>query len=132
MTMPNWWGAIAVLGFATGAPACHHGQGAVQDAPPPSGNTLVPLEVESHYWGDVVIFLVSGGSRERLGMVTAMSKGTFSFPYRRLTAGGSTQLYAYPIGGAPGVLTDPLQVQPGQTISWTLEGDLARSSLAVY
>ena len=105
-----------------------------QEAPEPQldPNTPVPVEVENHYQGDVVIYLVQGSHRQRLGMVTALSKATFSFPWSRLQISGINRLLAYPIAGARAFASEPLYLQPGQSISSTLESDLDRSSLAVY
>jgi len=122
------WAAAVALAAVTGG--CHSRSSSDRVAPDP--NAPVPVEVESHYWGDVVIYLVHGSARQRLGLVTAMGTATFTFPYRRLSPGGSTRLYAYPIAGARGLTSEPLNVQPGQTINWTLEGDLDRSSLTVW
>jgi hypothetical protein len=98
----------------------------------PDPNAQVAVEVESHYQGDVIIYLVQGSQRDRLGTVTALSRAEFSFPYRRLQTSSNTRLMAYPLAGAQAYLSDPLLVQPGQYVSWTLESDLGRSSLAVY
>jgi hypothetical protein len=103
-------------------------------APEPEAdpNTPVVVDVENHYQGDVVIYLVQGSQRQRLGMVTALSTASFSFPWSRLQVSGSNRLLAYPIGGAGAHASEPLYLQPGQSIKWTLESDLDRSSLAVY
>jgi hypothetical protein len=93
---------------------------------------MVSVEVESHYQGDIIVYLVQGDQRQRLGTVTALSKAEFSFPYRRLQMSSSTRLMAYPLAGAQAYLSEPLLMQPGQWVSWTLESDLDRSSLAVY
>jgi hypothetical protein len=100
--------------------------------PSPGLDAEVSLEVENHNWNDVVIYLLRGGQPERLGMVTAHSTGTFVFPYRRLSASGNSRLSAYPIGGGSAFNSETLLVQPGQSIKWTLETDLSRSSLVVY
>ena len=124
----TWRGLIllAVVG------ACHSKGEAPGTEPKADPNTPVLLEVENHYQGDVVIYLMRGNQRDRLGMVTALSKATYTFPYRRLGLTGNTRLLAYPIAGRSAYASDPLLVQPGQSISWTLEGDLDRSSLAVW
>jgi hypothetical protein len=93
---------------------------------------MVPIEVESHFMGDVVIYLVRGSDRQRIGMVTALSTAEFSIPWRRLTSSEGNRLLAYPIAGRAAYASDPLVLQPGQSIKWTLESDLNRSSLAVY
>ncbi|MDQ3137077.1 MAG: hypothetical protein M3Q93_05770 [Gemmatimonadota bacterium] len=95
-------------------------------------NTPVLVEVENHYQGDVIIYLSQGAQRQRLGMVSALSSAEFSFPWRRLSLSGTSRLVAYPIAGSQTHSSDQLHVQPGQSISWTLEGDLDRSSLSVW
>jgi hypothetical protein len=95
-------------------------------------NAEVALEVESHSWSDIVIYLVRGGNTERLGTVGALNTETFVFPYRRLGPGADVRLRAYPIGGPAAFTSEALLVQPGQWIKWTLESDLSRSLLGVY
>jgi hypothetical protein len=108
---------------------CRHG-GADEPAPVDM-DAAVPVQVENHYHGDVVIYLVVGTQRMRLGTVTALGSGEFSFPWRRLQGSGTTRLLAHPIA-AGSFASDPLLVQQGQSITWTLESDLERSSLTVY
>ena len=122
--------ALAGLLLLAALEACGSKDPTLSTAPDP--NTKVQVEVENHYMGDVVIYLVHGSDRQRLGMVTALSSAEFSFPWRRLGVSSSSRLLAYPIAGASAYASDPLQVQPGQWIKWTLESDLDRSSLAVY
>ena len=109
--------------------ACRH-QGEPTMAPDPDRTVLV--EVASHFQGDVVIYLLRGSQKERLGLVTALSNAAFTFPYRRLGSTGSSRLLAYPIAGSSAETSDPLNIQEGQSVKWTLEGDLSRSSLVVY
>ena len=105
---------------------------ASDDAPPgvdPSATVLV--HVENHFRGDVIVYLVVGTQRVRLGTVTALRSEEFTFPWRRLQGSGVTRLLAHPLA-ARSFASDPLSVQPGQSISWTLESELERSSLTVY
>ncbi len=95
-------------------------------------NAEIALEIESHNWSDIVIYLVKGSSTERLGMVGALNTETFVFPFRRLGIGGDVRLRADPIGGPESFTSENLYVQPGQWIKWTLENDLTRSFLGVY
>jgi hypothetical protein len=92
----------------------------------------IVVEVESHHWSDIVIYLMNGNQSERLGMVSGLSSKQFVFPFRKLTSGGTARLRAYAVGGAGSITSEDLLVQPGQWIKWTLESDLARSSLAVH
>lgn len=120
------WGVTLAAGIA----GCRH-RGT--EAPAPADrDAAVIVEVENHYYGDVVIYLARGGQRQRLGMVTALSTAEFKFPWRQLSLTGTSRLVASPIAGARSYSSDPLYVQPGQSISWTLESDLGRSSLSVF
>ena len=123
-------GALAGLLLLALAGACRPKGAAPSAQPDPDATVLV--QVDNHYMGDVVIYLVRGSQRQRLGMVTALSTAELSFPWRRLTGSSSYRLLAYPIAGVSAYASDPLLVQPGQWIKWTLESDLNRSSLAVY
>ena len=115
----------------SGATACRP-KSDEPSTPAPDPETPVLVEVESHFQGDVTIYLVRGNLRQRLGLVTALSSEAFSFPWRRVTSGGNNRLMAYPIAGAASYLSDPFDLQAGQWIKWTLMADLGRSSLAVY
>jgi hypothetical protein len=97
----------------------------------PDQNAETVLEVESHHWNDVVIYLMNGSQAERLGTVGGVSSNRFSFPYRHIASGGRLRLRAHPIGGTS-FTSEDVVVQPGQSVKWILESDLKRSSLAIY
>jgi hypothetical protein len=91
----------------------------------------VGVEVESHNWSDITIYLVTEGLPQRLGMVRALGSATFSFPAVRLNTSGDVRLRALPVAGRP-FTSETILVTPGQTITWRLENDLDTSSLSVY
>jgi hypothetical protein len=92
----------------------------------------IPVEIENHHWSDIVIYLMDGTQSQRLGTVAGLSTKRFGFPYRKLTTGGNVRLRAYAVGGSGSTTSEDLRVQPGQSVKWTLESDLARSSLSVF
>jgi hypothetical protein len=93
--------------------------------------TQVLVEVESHNWSDITVYLVAGGLPQRLGMVMALGSATFDFPSHRLNNSSGVRLRALPVAGRP-FTTETILVLPGQVITWTLENDLAASSFSVY
>lgn len=100
----------------------------------PAGDRLkstVWVEVESHNWNDVTVYLIAGGLPQRLGMVTALGKGSFGFPSQRLNTGGGVRLRALPVAGRP-FTSETILVLPGQVITWTLENDIDASNFSVY
>jgi hypothetical protein len=88
------------------------------------------VEVESHNWNDITVYLLAGGLPQRLGMVTAMGKGSFDFSSQRLNTAG-VRLRALPVAGRA-FTSETILVLPGQVISWTLENDIDASSFSVY
>jgi hypothetical protein len=105
-----------------------HHRGAPEDRAQP---TKVSVEVESHNWSDITVYLLSGGLPQRLGMVTALGEASFDFPSQRLNTSGGVRLRALPVAGQP-FTSEAILVLPGQVISWTLENKLDASSFSVY
>jgi hypothetical protein len=122
----------AALFFSLASLACHHHHPDDTADAAPDPNTPVLVEVDSHFQGDVVIYLLRSGQRERLGMVSGLGNAAFTFPFRKLGNSGSTRLLAYPIAGDAAYASDALYIQPGQSLKWTLEADLSRSHLVSY
>ena len=88
--------------------------------------------VENHHWSDVIVSVVHDGVVERIGLATAVKNSTFIIPIRRLGTSGLMRLRGHPVGSPEDHTTDAFLIQPGQQIEWTLESDLARSSVAVH
>jgi hypothetical protein len=91
----------------------------------------VGVEVESHNWNDITVYLITAGLPQRLGMVRALGSATFEFPAQRLNTNGDVRLRALPVAGRA-FTSETILVMPGQVITWRLENDLAASSLSVY
>jgi hypothetical protein len=132
MVRPTWAARTAGLFLLVALTVLGCRKRDAETRPAPDPNTPVPVQIESHFMGDVTIYLVRGSLRQRLGMVTALGSAEYTFPWRWLSQSGTSRLMAYPIAGARAQLSDPLILQPGQWIKWTLEADLDRSSMAVY
>jgi hypothetical protein len=102
-----------------------------KDTPSP-GNSEILLEVENHHWSDVVVYLMNGSQSQRLGMVGAVSTDNFVFSDRKLATSGKLRLRADPIGGQASFTSEDVLIQSGQSLKWTLESDLRRSTLAIF
>ena len=92
----------------------------------------VLLVVTNHHFLDVTIYLDHDGQRTRLGTVTAVSSEDFRLPWRLLRASRQFRLFGEAVGSSEAVITEALTIQVGQSIEWTLEHDLRRSSVGVY
>jgi hypothetical protein len=91
----------------------------------------VSVEVESHNWSDITVYLLAGGLPQRLGMVTALGNASFDFPSQRLNTSAGIRLRALPVAGRA-FTSETILVLPGQVITWTLENKLDASSVSVY
>ena len=110
--------------------ACYHGH-SIGAAAAESGNTgSITVRVVNRAWLDVTIYLLQGTHRDRIGIATASSTSTFQILLRQLSA-GELRLYGDPVGSRQGVRSEPLRAQDGDVVTWTLEDDLARSTIDV-
>lgn len=93
--------------------------------------STVVVDIESHNWNDITVYLLAGGLPQRLGMVSALGEASFDFPSHHLNTSGGVRLRALPVAGRP-FTSDAILVLPGQVITWTLENNLDASSYSVY
>jgi hypothetical protein len=124
-------GMLGTCVVLSSLPACGLFSSRNSESAASSRNAEVSLEVESHHWSDIVIYLMNGGQSQRLGMVSGVSSEQFVFSYRQLATGGKVRLRAYPVGGQGSFTSEDVLIQPGQSIKWILESDLSRSSISV-
>lgn len=93
------------------------------------------LAVDNNNWQNVTIFVQHDGLVSRLGMVTTARRAVFRIE-QFIGAMGELRVIAEPTAGGrsnfvPSMRSERIVVRPGQTISFTLESDLARSSFDV-
>jgi hypothetical protein len=121
-----WIGAAAaVLG------ACSHRHSDEGEAAPAVDQGWT-LTIINHHWLDVSIYVTTDGQRSHVGFVTATQTVSFDMPARTIAAGRLITLVADPVGGPRSVQSERLAVQGGQSVEWTLEHGLERSTVAVY
>ncbi len=91
------------------------------------------LVVENSNWSDMVIYLVRGASRARLGSVTSM--GTAKFRITDGMAGGSfgeLRIMADPIGSDRTYTSPVINIVPGSQVELRLQNNIQISSFSVY
>ncbi|MBI4419999.1 MAG: hypothetical protein HY560_04170 [Gemmatimonadetes bacterium] len=72
--------------------------------------------VQNDNWLDVVVYVVRGGARFRLGQVTSVQSAVFEVPSAALGATSDLYLLADPIGSNYPYATDQIMIAPGHTI----------------
>ncbi len=121
---------VLTAALVLGPGACAPGLGGGSAAPTPTSEVL--FQVNNHNWSDVTVYLMSGGARTRLGMVTSMNQRIFKVPGGLLTTTADIRLLLDPIGSTRGYLTEPIMVSPGQTVEMNVENNLRLTSWAVW
>jgi hypothetical protein len=98
----------------------------------PGRDTPVSVEVENHNWSDMVIYLDRGQLSQRLGTVGTLHTEIFTFSYLQLGSTGNARLRADPVGNLRSFSSEQINIQPGQSLKWTIENDIDRSFLSAY
>ncbi len=122
--------AIVTLLAVTG---CHRARTGAPATPAEVEFTQpVKLDVINHNWLDVTVYVVYGSQRTRLLTVTATQGGSAIVPLHALRPTGEIRLLAHAVGDPSPFLSEPIAARSGMTISWTLESDLKKSSVAIW
>jgi hypothetical protein len=119
--------AVASLLLALVAAGCHRGGFANA---PEGTQGAVGLVVQNQNFYDMDLYVVSEGLATRIGDVTGNSTGRFTldpsfFPTNEL------RIIATPVGGNGRASSGPLNVSPGQTITFTIASVLRQSSATI-
>ncbi len=91
----------------------------------------VVVVVENRNWQDVTVYALRGGARVRLGTVTTYHTETFVMK-SEMTRSVEFRLLADPIGSLETYQSDPVRIEPGDQIRWTLTADLDHSFIFVF
>ena len=87
-----------------------------------SQDSPVQIAVENNAYLDMHVYVIySGGLSRSLGMVTGLSKRTLVIPRQVIHTHSEIQLFADPIGGNQGYLSETMFASPGERIRFTIQ-----------
>lgn len=92
----------------------------------------VTVQAENRRIDDVVVTLVRDGVPQRLGLVTAQTRGTFQVPWAGVANAGRVRLVARPVAGRRAFVSEQLLLRPGSEVSVSLTPVLGQSAIRVY
>lgn len=118
-------GALLLVGSAAGCASLTGGRSAAASA-----GDGVSVVVTNDNWQDATIYAVGVGPSVRLGTVTSMKTERFRVPPGAMGP-GTVQLRAELLGSSAARTTDPIMIQPGEAVYWTIQNYLPLSSYAV-
>lgn len=118
-----------VLGVAVLGGGCATRGGAER---PSERSESATVHVQNHNWSDMHLYVFAGGQRFSLGLMTSNTSREFELPRAAFGAARNLVFIADPIGSVVAYVSDEVFVQPGDRVEWTLQNNLAHSSISVF
>jgi hypothetical protein len=122
----SWLAVLAIAGVLSGCTKHRYNDDI-------TGDEESTLQVVNHHWSDVDIYIVHDGQRTRVGSVTASADANFVLDKGTTSGGGTLQLLAHGVGSSASISSETITARPGgMQLTWTLENNLTRATLAFY
>lgn len=119
--------AIAILGAA-----CASAGGSEAEREVRAGEGEAVVEVTNLNWSTIHVYVLAGGQRFSLGMVTSTDEETFVIPRGAFAGSRELVFLADPVGAVVAYMSDPVFVEPGDRVVWTIQNNLSQSSISVF
>jgi hypothetical protein len=78
------------------------------------------VQVRNQGFSDMVVYVISGGQRIRLGLATGNSTHTFTIPRHLIRGAGGMRFLADPVGGNRTPVSEEMTVNPGDVVTLTI------------
>jgi FtsP/CotA-like multicopper oxidase with cupredoxin domain len=117
--------AFAAAALGACAPAAEQAKLGV----PESQTTLI---VKNNNWQEVVIYMLRGSARARLGSVVGMGTARFRISDTMVSRAGDVRIMADPIGSTRAYTSPVIDVVPGSEVELLVQNNIATSNYSVY
>ena len=97
-----------------------------------SAERRTTLVIENNNWADMVIYVLRGAQRSRIGSVNSMSTARFKLPESVAGTYGDLRIIADPIGSNRTFTSPVISVVPGSQIEVSVQNNITTSTFAVY
>lgn len=95
------------------------------------GPQEITVRVRNNAWSAIHVYVAMGAQWESLGVVSSQNSADYEIPRGMMGGRGEIRLVADPIGSTEGYFSDPILVEPGDRVEWTLQNNLSLSSVFV-
>ena len=117
--------AVAAAALGACAPA-------TEQSGPGAWESQTTLVVKNNNWQEVVIYMMRGASRARLGSVPSMGSARFRIAETMVNGIGDVRIMADPIGSDRTYTSPAINVVPGSEVELQVQSHISISSFAVY
>jgi hypothetical protein len=91
-------------------------------------NAPTQVVVRNHNWMDMNVYAIRNSQRVRIGQVTSNATARLSIPRGMDLSSGAIQLEADPIGSNESFVSQPIALEQGTVLNWTIENHIQLSS----
>ncbi len=91
----------------------------------------ITVEVRNLAWKNIHVYAISGASWTSLGVLSSQGEETYELPRGFVGGRQEIRLAADPVGSNQAFISDPIQVEPDDVVGWTIQDNLALSSVFV-
>lgn len=102
-----------------------------EPAPGASSDSAVTVEVTNQAWENIHVYAIAGASWTSLGVLSSQDEGSYELPEGLIGNRREIRLAADPIGSRQAFISDPILIEPGDRVRWTIQDNLALSSVFV-
>lgn len=121
---------VFLMGFSTSS--CVTGGGDDPETELASREEGLAVTVHNQNWSTVHCYLLLDTRSVSLGQVSTNRAETFTVRSTVLGSHRSVRLLADPIGSTDSYTTEPILIEPGDRIEWTLRNPFSLSSIQLY
>jgi len=116
--------AAGPAGCATGGAGAGQDQVRRQEAP-------VTLFVKNYNWSTVHVYVIASGQTVSMGQLSSMDTATYTLPPSVLGGARQIRLLADPVGSRTAFMSEPVLIEAGDRVEWTIQDHLSQSSVMV-
>lgn len=92
----------------------------------------VSVQVTNQNWSDVHAYVLVGGQRQSLGVITTTNSRTFELSPQMLMGQRGVTFIGLPIGSRLAYVSEELLVAPGDRVVWTIHNNLQQSTVSIF
>lgn len=96
-----------------------------------SERTAVTVKARNLAWENIHVYAISGASWQSLGVLSSQEETTWELSSSLVGNRREIRLAADPVGSTDAFISDPILIEPGDRVEWTIQNNLALSSVFV-
>ncbi len=102
-----------------------------EPSPGATDGPQITVQVRNLAWKNVHVYVIAGANWRSMGVLSSQGEETYRLPRDLMGARQEIRLAADPVGSRHAFISDPVQVEPGDRVTWTIQDNLALSSVFV-